>query len=129
MKKILSNNFLLFCLLFSVLYLILARTFNIYLLCPFHEITGLYCPGCGVTRMIYSFYELNFYQAFRYNPLLFIFSPFIIFLLINVIYSKIKKEKSIYEKIPHFVWTIFLVVLIMYWVLRNIFPFLAPTMV
>ncbi len=129
MKKVLNNNFLIFCLLFSVLYLIFAKIFNIYLYCPFHEITGLYCPGCGVTRMIYSIFELNFYQAFRYNPLLFIFLPFIIILLINSIYSKFKKEKSIYEKIPNFVWSVFLVVLIIYWILRNIFPFLAPTMV
>jgi len=40
--------------------------------CIFNKITGLYCPGCGMTRAVNSCFKFNFYQAFRFNALLFI---------------------------------------------------------
>ena len=55
--------------------------------CPFHFITGLYCPGCGITRMIKSILKLDFYQAFRYNQLLFILLPFFIIIIIDLFIS------------------------------------------
>ena len=94
--------------------------------CPFHFITNLYCPGCGVTRMIKSILKLNFYQAFRYNQLLFILFPFFFFLIIDYIYSYIIKKKSIYKKIPEIVWIIIIIFLIIFGVIRNIFPYFAP---
>lgn len=36
--------------------------------CYFYVWTGLYCPGCGITRAILSLLRGDFYQAFRYNP-------------------------------------------------------------
>lgn len=40
--------------------------------CWFRKKLGLYCPGCGGTRMVQSILKLDFYQAFRYNPLVFV---------------------------------------------------------
>ena len=40
--------------------------------CPFRLITGLSCPGCGVTRMCLSLFHLDFSGAFRANPALMI---------------------------------------------------------
>lgn len=79
--------------------------------------------------MLKSMMKLNFYQAFRFNPLLFIFSPFILFLIINYIYCNFKKKKSVYEKLPKYVWYILLTITIIFWILRNIIPWLAPTVV
>ncbi|WP_309122278.1 DUF2752 domain-containing protein [Paenibacillus sp.] len=39
--------------------------------CVFHEATGLYCPGCGMTRAALSLLEGDLPQAFRYNALAF----------------------------------------------------------
>lgn len=93
--------------------------------CPFHKITGLFCPGCGVTRMILSIVKGDFYQAFRYNPLLFILIPLFLFLVFNSIlkYKFLKKEKQ--EKIYIFI----IILLIIYGILRNIpyFSYLKPT--
>lgn len=36
--------------------------------CMFHEVTGYYCPGCGITRAVYAFFEGNFLQCFCYHP-------------------------------------------------------------
>ena len=37
--------------------------------CYFHEITGLECTGCGITRAIYSLMHLDFVAAIKYNAL------------------------------------------------------------
>ena len=94
------------------------------LTCPFYQITHLYCPGCGITRLLFSLLELDFYQAFRYNPLVFLLLlGFIIFNLIEII----KRKKII---INNKVVYILLVVVILYGVLRNLpsSP-LAPTII
>ena len=109
-----------------IAYLIIGHKFKIYLFCPIHEITGLYCPGCGITRMLFSILKLDFYKAFRYNVLLFIMFPFALFLFIEKIYSELKKRKPLYKKIPEKVWVILIIILIIYAILRNIFPYLAP---
>lgn len=43
--------------------------------CPFHLLTGLNCPGCGVSRMMLSLLRLDFAAAFRYNAVLFCLLP------------------------------------------------------
>lgn len=37
--------------------------------CPFHEITGLYCPGCGTTRALHALLHGSFPLALSMNPL------------------------------------------------------------
>lgn len=94
--------------------------------CFFFELTGLYCPGCGITRLVLSLIQLDFYQAFRFNPLIFIL---IILSAIYIIYSLIryKKIKQISNKLAIFL----IIIVLIFTVLRNIkyFSFLAPTIV
>lgn len=121
-----SKKVLLVLILFSTLYLYLNKRFSFYIPCIFHKITHLYCPGCGLTRMILSIFKLNFYQAFRYNPLLFIMMPFIItYEIIN--YLKWIQDKSFI--ISKKIWYILLIITIIYTILRNIniFSYLTPT--
>lgn len=36
--------------------------------CLFHLITGLWCPGCGVSRMCLALLRLDLSTAWAYNP-------------------------------------------------------------
>ena len=36
--------------------------------CAFHELTGLYCPGCGGTRAVRFLVRGNIEKSFIYNP-------------------------------------------------------------
>jgi hypothetical protein len=47
-------------------------------ICPFHAITGIPCPGCGMTRAMLSLGQLQFGKAMHFNP-------FCIFLLIVMV--------------------------------------------
>lgn len=46
--------------------------------CPVHALTGLYCPGCGATRMLYYLVHGEPWTAFRYNPLAFFCLPYVV---------------------------------------------------
>ena len=113
-------------LLLLIIYLLISSYFHFYIPCPIKTITGFYCPGCGITRMLLSLLKLDFYGAFRYNPLLFILLPIGLYLYIDYL---IRKDKSLYKKIPEKVWYVVIVIFIIYGILRNIkaFDFLAPT--
>ncbi len=37
--------------------------------CPIKFISGISCPGCGMTRAAFSLLQLNFAAAFYYHPL------------------------------------------------------------
>lgn len=99
----------------------------IMFVCPIHYLLHLYCPGCGITRMFISLFKLDFYQAFRFNPYMFIL------LILAVIYGLFCLIKFIiYKKKPHINIKIIIGIaysLLIYMVLRNIplFDFLAPT--
>ncbi len=40
--------------------------------CAFHDVTGLPCVTCGMTRSAIQFFHGNFVAALRWNPLVFV---------------------------------------------------------
>ena len=97
--------------------------------CPFHRLTGLYCPGCGSLRAIHQLLHGNITAAFGLNPLMVLSLPFLGYCLISTCAALVTKRTNA-GFIPAFwIWSI-LVVIILFWVLRNlpIYPFtlLAP---
>lgn len=97
--------------------------------CVFYQATGFYCSGCGTSRALRSILHLDFYQAFRYNAIFTAALPFIAayFAALAISFIKFGKDK-ISEKIPmKFVW-VFIVLAVVYGILRNVpaFAFLAP---
>ena len=40
--------------------------------CAFHDVTGLPCATCGMTRSAIQFFHGNLFAALRWNPLVFI---------------------------------------------------------
>ena len=116
----------------SLLYFFLdARVGDIFPHCPFHTLTGLYCPGCGSQRALSSLLHADFLQAINFNILLVISLPFLIYAAIVAVVNAFKKQQ-VKQQIfysPFFVKTV-LVIVIAFWILRNIpkYPFnlLAP---
>lgn len=100
--------------------------------CMFHQITGLYCSGCGSSRALRSILHLDFYQALRYNALFTLGLPLlaVYFGSLAISYIRFGKDK-ISGRIPMTPIWIFIGIAVLFGILRNIpaFSFLAPTMI
>ena len=95
--------------------------------CAFKNLFDIYCAGCGGTRMLIAILNLDFYQAFRYNPFLFVLIIlFIIYLICNIILRLVNKKMYV-DKMN--MLYILLFVSLLFMIIRNIagFEFLLPT--
>ena len=96
--------------------------------CFFHELTGLYCPGCGVQRSFHALLNGHVLTAIDYNMLFILFLPLIIFFILAFSLGRKHPATSFIYK-PVFSFTVVIVV-ISFWALRNIpimpFLWLAP---
>ena len=115
----------------GALYLYFMGPGNIPLICVFHEVTGLYCPGCGAGRACYSILHGQFLEAICYNPLMTVLLPLIgLYIAARMVDWVVTGGNHIDRKINVKFLTWVLVIVVVYGVLRNIpvFPFtlLAP---
>ncbi len=103
--------------------------------CIFYEVTGLYCAGCGSGRSLLALLHLDFYAAFRYQPLMFISLPFLAYYVAKLYLGFVfgKDVLPFPEIRSKWVGIAVVAVIVAYWILRNIpvFPFtlLAPNAV
>ncbi len=84
------------CILFIILYLLVAK-FLFKAVCPMVLITGLPCPGCGMTRAGMSMLRFDFKQAFYYNPCCFMWAAYFMYMFIQryVLGNKIKYRDAL----------------------------------
>lgn len=94
---------------------ILVLNERIAIPCIFNKITGLYCPGCGITRAIKSLLSGDIQTSFRNNILLYTVIPL---LFIAMSLDRITKHK--YKKTYNIILIILLVITIGYAILRNL---------
>ncbi|MBR3622289.1 MAG: DUF2752 domain-containing protein [Selenomonadaceae bacterium] len=105
-------------ILIGCLYLMWVKITGISIECPFHAITGYYCPGCGVTTLFLCLSVFDFYGAFHANPVLFVLSPVIFWLIVKDKIYRLNKQQhnKTYNKIA--LTTI--IILVAYGIIRNI---------
>lgn len=82
--------------------------------CIFHELTGLNCPGCGITRASYSLLHLDLAAAVKFNAF------FVLTLILVPIYVIIKVVKRDFELKTSHAYA-YLFCMIVFTVFRNIF--------
>ena len=99
------------------------------LLCPFYELTGLYCPGCGSGRALTALLHGHVREAPGHNPLLFLLGvPCGVLLArayLRFVFPGLGLRKTV---LP--VWTGYaaLGLILAFWLLRNLpgVTFLGP---
>lgn len=112
----------------GVAYIIFHKITGLSIPCPIKLVTGKYCPGCGITRMLFALLRLDFQAAFLANRFLFFLLPVI------VIYAAVKAVIYIVtgknrQTLPEQIAIILITILtIAFWIMRNMdaFSFLAP---
>ena len=103
-----------------IYYAIDPSTSTVFPRCSFLSLTGYKCPGCGSQRAIHALMHGDVVGAFKYNPLLLIAIPWIALCLYGE--TQRKCNPRLYARInaPLLMW-IFLVLVVLWWLLRNIF--------
>jgi hypothetical protein len=102
----------------------------LYVPCPFHALTGLYCPGCGSLRTIHHLLHGHLQTAVGLNPLMVLSLPFLGYRFLSYAMVGIRGRSLSDVFVPAlFIW-MYLGVVLLFWVIRNIslYPFslLAP---
>lgn len=97
--------------------------------CPFHALTGLYCPGCGSTRALHALAHGELGAALGFNPLLVMTLPLLAAWALARV-SKTLRGDATPVRLPRHSATVALVVLVSFFLLRNLpwwpFALLAP---
>lgn len=111
-------------------YYFLNKFINLAIPCVFHELTGLYCPGCGITRCLFAILHGDLKTAFKYNQLVFIILPFMLvyYIYTSYLYIVDKNNNNKFKKVFNIIWIFLLFIAISYAILRNLnyFDFLRP---
>ena len=91
--------------------------------CIFNKVTGLYCPGCGITRAIRALLKGNIAESFHNNVLLYTIIPV---LFLNEFIYRLTNRK--YKKMYNLILIFLLICTLAFGILRNIpkFSYLAP---
>lgn len=97
--------------------------------CPFHLVTGLYCPACGVSRMCMALLQFDLAAALQANALLVCLLPVLALVLAvsGVRYVQTGRF-SLSRWQSAAVWGM-VVLLVVFGILRNLpwFAYLAPS--
>lgn len=98
---------------------------NFLPVCPLYALTGLACPGCGLTRGFHALFHGDVVTALGFNALLPVWAVVIAYVWLSlVVYAIRGKGLPMWPTHPRFLW-IFFVALFVFGVLRNIpiYPF------
>lgn len=88
--------------------------------CTFLSLTGYKCPGCGSQRALHALLHGDLVGALGYNAMLVMAVPWVGYCL----YAETKRESNprLYVRLHNHIFiTLFLAVVLLWWVLRNIF--------
>ena len=96
--------------------------------CLFHSFTGLYCPGCGITRALHALVHFDLPRALAMNPLMVAALPLLALMAVHAWTPwRVLPPRAARVLNNGYAW---IAVIAAYWVLRNLpwwpFAWLAP---
>jgi len=102
-----------------------------YPACPFHAVTGWWCPGCGMTRAAGALVRGHIGAAVSYNLLAIVVVPMALYGWLSWMGRAAGRPRlPALTRLPPAVWTVGVVVAVSFAVLRNLpwepFTHLAP---
>ena len=95
--------------------------------CPFYEVTGLYCPGCGGTRCLTALMHGHPLLALHENPATIVLLLFLLLSYTEHVGLLFGKHWKLIPRNRVF-WYILLGLWLVWAVLRNFIPALMPVM-
>lgn len=117
--SVLIGTLIIICLV--ICYIIYISKFVKIPQCSFYKTFGLYCPGCGATRAVYSLYAGKILQSVYYNPLImYLVIVDLWYLITEGIAKTLKKENKFFVKNIRIYLYLALIILILNWGIKII---------
>ena len=91
-----------------------------YIPCPFRLVTGLKCPGCGISHYYIALLHGNLVEAYHENELVFVMMPFIVIYAIYRCYRYVVYNDKSYRIFEIILLVISLVIAIAFCIHRNL---------
>lgn len=90
--------------------------------CLFHEITGLYCPGCGSARALHHLMNFEIIQAMQCNLFFVFLAPFLLYIFLQKLTESLGIKPLPMLTLTPQVGRTLAVLILLWWFLRNL-PF------
>lgn len=116
--QVLRSGLLLLCI--GILYSIFLQWTGIGLVCPVNFLTGLKCPGCGVSHMCIALMQFDFVTAFQANPVLLLLSPMLAVVGLQYLMHYIKTGRWQMRPVQNYILWFCIAVFILYGIGRNL---------
>ena len=125
LKKIISRAIVILAI--GILYALFVKLTGVSIPCIFHKVTGLHCPGCGISRMFLALLELNIVKAARYNLFVLCMLPFFLAVSLYKAALYVRSGNSETGKAEKAFYIVALILCAVFFVLRNTnaIPFLS----
>ena len=104
------------------IYIIVHEWTGFSIPCPIYTVTGLLCPGCGISRAIFHLLHFRFYEALSSNVVVVCLMPSFVLGAAVHLYRYIRYGKTSFTKAENIVMIVMIVLLLMFAVVRNIYP-------
>lgn len=88
--------------------------------CIFHEITGLYCPGCGGTRAVKALLGGHIITSFMYNPIVIYSVVMYIWFMVSQLLERLTKGKVKGLRYRHLYLWLALFIVVINCIVRNV---------
>ena len=99
-------------------YAVLVHLLGFGIPCPIHLVTGLQCPGCGITRMVMALLRLDLNGAFKANAGVLCLLPLMLFTAGRAVWLYIHKGSTRSKLNDALIWFM-IAVLLLFGVIRN----------
>ncbi len=105
-------------------------TTRFFPVCPLYSLTGIHCPGCGLTRGFHALFHGDVLTALHFNALLPVYTIAFGFMFVSMFLVAVRGRGLSWKIIPPSAMYGFLILAATFFVLRNLpfYPFtlLAP---
>lgn len=117
-KKRAAKTGIVLILLFG--YYLFVKNTGLGIPCPIQYFFHLKCPGCGVTHMLLSLLQGKPSLAYHYHPVLLLASPFLLYLIVRMLYGYLWNRKIVWRTWENVTIIILIIILIIFTIYRNL---------
>ena len=104
-----------------ILYILFVDVTGMGIPCLFRMLTGLKCPGCGITHSLISLLHGNIYEAFKCHDLFIISLPVLAYLFIVYICRYYQHHKFYLNRYENSITWILVILYVVRCIIINLF--------